>query len=93
MFIGYVITSTPLAVFMLNGNNIPQIGKYYGYYKIRLRKTFFVLNIAKSVRTKLAADTRLTEGQFLISEPTLNKEMFLRYVLWIRRLTVLLLKQ
>jgi hypothetical protein len=65
-----------IAVFLLNGNNISQIGNYYGYYKIRLRETFFVLNIAKSIQTKLAVDTRLTEGQFLISEPTLNKEMF-----------------
>jgi hypothetical protein len=43
------------------------------HYKISLRKTVWAPNTSASLQTILAAEARLTEGQYLLEEQTLNK--------------------
>jgi hypothetical protein len=44
-----------------------------------IKKTVLVSNTSTSVITTLAADARLTEGQFLHEEKTLNKAKYRIY--------------
>jgi hypothetical protein len=64
-----------------------------GYYKILLKRTFWVSNTSTSLQTTLAADAHLAEGQFLYEKQTLHKANSLMYRVGTQKPTIFKIEQ